>query len=133
MPFRFPSPVARALLALGVLAGCAGTSGPGPADYAAIVAAPDRSGAARKPDVIVFELGDGILGAYGVEAILRDEAVRKALTCVVLCANDPVTASASRRASTASRRRRWAGRSRLPASGSSRAASSCAARRTRAT
>ena len=24
-----------------------------------------------KPDVIVFELGDGLLGAYGVEAILR--------------------------------------------------------------
>ena len=23
-----------------------------------------------KPDVIVFELGDGMLGAYGVEAIL---------------------------------------------------------------
>ena len=45
-----------------------------------------------RPDVIVFELGDGILGAYGVEAILRDEALRKALTCVVLCANDPVAA-----------------------------------------
>lgn len=46
----------------------------------------------RPPDVIVFELGDGILGAYGVEAILRDEAIRKALSCVVLCANDPVAA-----------------------------------------
>lgn len=48
--------------------------------------------AAKQPDVIVFELGDGILGAYGVEAILRDEGVRKALSCVVLCANDPVAA-----------------------------------------
>lgn len=47
---------------------------------------------ARRPDVIVFELGDGILGAYGVEAILRDPEIRKALTCVVLCANDPVAA-----------------------------------------
>ena len=27
--------------------------------------------ASAKPDVIVFELGDGILGAYGVEAILE--------------------------------------------------------------
>jgi hypothetical protein len=44
----------------------------------------------QQPDVIVFELGDGILGAYGVEAILRDEAIREVLTCVVLCANDPV-------------------------------------------
>ena len=48
--------------------------------------------ATGKPDVIVFELGDGILGAYGVEAILRDPVIRKALTCVVLCANDPVAA-----------------------------------------
>ena len=48
--------------------------------------------AAGKPDVIVFELGDGILGAYGVEAILKDPGIRDALTCVVLCANDPVAA-----------------------------------------
>jgi hypothetical protein len=46
----------------------------------------------NKPDVIVFELGDGLLGAYGVEAILHDEAIRKELTAVVLCANDPVSA-----------------------------------------
>src|SRR5690606_2096936 len=28
--------------------------------------------AQKRPDVIVFELGDGLLGAYGVEAILHD-------------------------------------------------------------
>lgn len=43
-------------------------------------------------DVIVFELGDGLLGAYGVEAILKDAAIRNVLTAVVLCANDPVAA-----------------------------------------
>jgi hypothetical protein len=48
--------------------------------------------AANKPDVIVFELGDGILGAYGVDAILDDEAIRKSLTALVLSANDPVAA-----------------------------------------
>jgi hypothetical protein len=48
--------------------------------------------AAERPDVIVFELGDGLLGAYGVEAILRDEEIRKAISCLVLCANDPVAA-----------------------------------------
>ena len=48
--------------------------------------------AAGKPDVIVFELGDGILGAYGVEAILDAADIRKALTAVVLSANDPVAA-----------------------------------------
>lgn len=48
--------------------------------------------AAARPDVIVLELGDGLLGAYGVEAILSDDAIRRALTAVVLCANDPVSA-----------------------------------------
>jgi hypothetical protein len=48
--------------------------------------------ASGKPDVIVFELGDGILGTYGVEAILKCEDIRAALTGVVLSANDPVAA-----------------------------------------
>ena len=48
--------------------------------------------AADRPDVIVLELGDGLLGAYGVEAILSDASIRGALTAVVLCANDPVAA-----------------------------------------
>ena len=48
--------------------------------------------AGEKPDVIVYELGDGILGAYGVEAILRDASIRESLTYLALCANDPVAA-----------------------------------------
>jgi hypothetical protein len=48
--------------------------------------------AAGKPDVIVFELGDGILGTYGVDAILECEDIRSALCAVVLSANDPVAA-----------------------------------------
>lgn len=48
--------------------------------------------AKHKPDVIVLELGDGLLGAYGVGAILSDPAIRAALTSVILCANDPVSA-----------------------------------------
>jgi len=48
--------------------------------------------ARHEPDVIVLELGDGLLGAYGVEAILSDASIRAALTAVVLCANDPVAA-----------------------------------------
>src|SRR6187402_1904618 len=46
----------------------------------------------KKPDVIVFELGDGLLGTYGVDSILEQEDIRKALTGVVLSANDPVAA-----------------------------------------
>lgn len=48
--------------------------------------------AGARPDVIVLELGDGLLGSYGVEAILMDTAIRDALTAVALCANDPVAA-----------------------------------------
>jgi len=45
-----------------------------------------------KPDAIVFELGDGLLGTYGVDAILNSPDIRAALTGVVLSANDPVAA-----------------------------------------
>ena len=48
--------------------------------------------AAGKPDVIIFELGDGLLGTYGVDAILECEDIRRALTGLVLSANDPVAA-----------------------------------------
>jgi hypothetical protein len=48
--------------------------------------------AAGKPDVIVFELGDGILGTYGVDAILECADIRVALRAVLLSANDPVAA-----------------------------------------
>jgi hypothetical protein len=71
-------------------------------DYGVVTTTPDNGPrltraliselAADRPDVIVFELGDGLLGAYGVEAILKDPDVRSALTGLVLCANDPVGA-----------------------------------------
>jgi hypothetical protein len=48
--------------------------------------------ALAKPDAIVAELGDGLLGAYGVAAILEDPEIRAAFTAVVLAANDPVAA-----------------------------------------
>jgi hypothetical protein len=48
--------------------------------------------AQEKPDVIVLELGDGLLGLYGVDAILDDEALRGTFAAVVLAANDPVAA-----------------------------------------
>lgn len=64
------------------------TPGNGPALTRALL-----TGLARhEPDVIVIELGDGLLGAYGVDAILSDADIRRALTAVVLCANDPVAA-----------------------------------------
>jgi len=48
--------------------------------------------AADKPDALVFELGDGLLGSYGVDAILECPDIRAVLTAVILSANDPVAA-----------------------------------------
>lgn len=43
-----------------------------------------------KPDVIIAELGDGILGEYGVQDILGDQALRGAAGAWVVAAPDPV-------------------------------------------
>lgn len=43
-----------------------------------------------KPDVIVAELGDGILGEYGVQDILRDEELTAVAAAFVMAAPDPV-------------------------------------------
>lgn len=43
-------------------------------------------------DVIIAELGDGLLGTYGVSDILADPAIRDATSALVLSANDPVAA-----------------------------------------
>ena len=48
--------------------------------------------AAADPDLLVLEMGDGLLGTYGVRALLDDPALRSALRCVMLCAQDPVGA-----------------------------------------
>ena len=46
--------------------------------------------AAGKPDVIVAELGDGILGEYGVQDILRDPELTGVGVAYVMAAPDPV-------------------------------------------
>jgi hypothetical protein len=46
--------------------------------------------AARGMDLIVAETGDGILGEYGVQAVLADPELRGWGAAFVLCANDPV-------------------------------------------
>ena len=44
------------------------------------------------PDAIVLEMGDGLLGTYGVDALLSDGPFRAAISMTVLCAQDPVGA-----------------------------------------
>jgi hypothetical protein len=64
----------------------------GPENAPAIARALLTRLAAGRPDVLVAELGDGLLGAYGVAAILDDAEIRAGFTAVVLAANDPVAA-----------------------------------------
>jgi hypothetical protein len=45
-----------------------------------------------EPDVLVVELGDGIMGEYGVQAILKDDELMAAASLHVMCATDPVAA-----------------------------------------
>lgn len=46
----------------------------------------------EQPDLIVVELGDGILGGYSVDSILQDEEIRQATAAFVFCASDYVGA-----------------------------------------
>ncbi len=45
---------------------------------------------AGSPDLIVAELGDGILGGYSVESVLLDDEIRSAISTFVFCASDYV-------------------------------------------
>lgn len=49
--------------------------------------------AARGVDIVVAETGDGIMGEYGVQAILADQALRESRIGFAFCANDPVGAA----------------------------------------
>jgi hypothetical protein len=48
------------------------------------------------PDVIIVELGDGLLGDYGVFDYYRDDEIRRTMTCNIVCALDPVGAWGAR-------------------------------------
>ncbi len=45
-----------------------------------------------EPDLIVIELGDGILGGYSVDSVFEDESLREATAALVFCASDYVGA-----------------------------------------
>ena len=44
------------------------------------------------PDLIVIELGDGILGGYSVDSVFDDRELREATVAVIFCASDYVGA-----------------------------------------
>ena len=46
----------------------------------------------KKPDAIIVELGDGILGKYGVVQLLKDKEIQKNARLHITCARDPAGA-----------------------------------------
>ena len=42
------------------------------------------------PDLIIVELGDGIVGGYSVDSVLKDAEIRPAISSLVFCASDYV-------------------------------------------
>ena len=54
------------------------------------IAKAPAGGAGARPDVVVAELGDGILGEYGVQDILRDPGLMGLAAAHVMAAPDPV-------------------------------------------
>jgi hypothetical protein len=42
------------------------------------------------PDLIVVELGDGIVGGYAVDSVLKDAEIKAAISSFVFCASDYV-------------------------------------------
>jgi hypothetical protein len=46
----------------------------------------------QAPDLIVIELGDGILGGYAVDSVFDDAELREATAAIVFCASDYVGA-----------------------------------------
>ena len=49
-----------------------------------------------KPDLIVVELGDGIIGWYGVDKLLNDKEFTQAMSFKIMCAHDLVGAKGAR-------------------------------------
>ncbi|MCP5023970.1 MAG: hypothetical protein GY930_19665 [bacterium] len=71
-------------------------------DFGVVTSAPENAPATARaivahlaesdPSLIVLEMGDGLLGTYGVQAILQDPEIRANRLVIVLCASDPVGA-----------------------------------------
>lgn len=71
---------------------CGFASTVGVADLAPIAKGVISKLAEIEPDCIVIELGDGILGGYGVETIFKDKELMAATAALVFCAGDFVGA-----------------------------------------
>lgn len=64
----------------------------GAGDLAPVAKAIITELAQSAPDLIVIELGDGILGSYAVDSVFDDDQLRGATAAIVFCASDYVGA-----------------------------------------
>lgn len=71
---------------------CGLASTVGLADLAPVAKGVISKLAEAEPDCIVIELGDGLLGGYGVDTIFEDAEIMRATAALVFCANDFVGA-----------------------------------------
>jgi hypothetical protein len=60
----------------------------GVSDIAPLVKGVVNGLAEAQPDVAILELGDGILGGYGVESLFADDEIMEATAGLIVCAND---------------------------------------------
>jgi hypothetical protein len=61
-------------------------------DVVAVARGCMNAAASKRPDLLVVELGDGLMGTYGVSDILADPGIQAATGAIVLAATDPVAA-----------------------------------------
>jgi hypothetical protein len=78
-------------------AGHASTAGLSGKELVAVARAVIAHLAASRPDLILLELGDGIIGDYGVLEVLKDPEIRAAVQIHIFCAGDLVGAWGGRR------------------------------------
>lgn len=79
-------------VALASFADCGLPSTVNAADLGAVARAVVQELERATPDLILLELGDGVLGGYNTESVLAEETLRARTRCRVLCANDLVGA-----------------------------------------
>jgi hypothetical protein len=72
--------------------GITSTAGIADADMVAVAKGALEYLSADEPDAIMVEFGDGLMGRYGVDAILKDTQIQKNVRFHIGCARDPVGA-----------------------------------------
>lgn len=79
-------------IAMASFADCGLPSTVNATDLGAVARAVVKQLETSSPDLILLELGDGVLGGYNTGSVLAEQSLRDRTACRVLCANDLVGA-----------------------------------------